>query len=262
MLERYGCRTEAVPDGRLALERLQAGSGPGPSGDEAGAPISLVLMDCSMPEMDGYAATAAIRALPEPACRVPIVAMTAHAMTGDRERCLAAGMDDYLAKPLLISELERVLVRFCRRVQGRPGRSRMHVWSDRPELEATMVGDQDTRKVLDTSYLPRVLGGSLEVLWEAVGSFLEDSPDLLAEVDRAVSDNNLEQVRRSAHAVAGAAAMVGGQRLSRLAFALEAAAQARDLQACSRLADDLRQCHWVLCDRLQTTDWQAVIDAT
>jgi len=262
MVERYGCRTEAVPDGRLALERLQAAVEPGLSGDEDGLPVALVLMDCSMPEMDGYAATAAIRALPSPACRVPIVAMTAHAMSGDRERCLAAGMDDYLAKPLRIDELERVLERFCRRAEPLSEHMRWPSRADRSAVEVTMTGEEGSLKVLDATYLPRVLGGSLEVLWEAVGSYLEDSPDLLDELGRAVDDNDLDQVRRSAHAVAGAAAMVGGRRLSRLAFALEAAAQAHDAAGCGRLVAELRESHAVLCDLLRTTDWQAVIDTT
>jgi len=83
--------------GWLALDRVQ---------DED---FALVLMDYQMPVLDGYAATRAIRALPGPASRVRIVAMTAHAMAGDRERCLDAGMDNYVMKPLRIPELARTL---------------------------------------------------------------------------------------------------------------------------------------------------------
>ena len=74
-------------------------------------PYALVFMDCQMPVMDGFEATAAIRRLPGP--RVPIVAMTANAMQGDRERCLAAGMDDYVSKPISVPDLERVLRAFA-----------------------------------------------------------------------------------------------------------------------------------------------------
>lgn len=96
-LERAGIALQHVENGQLALERVQQED------------FALVLMDCQMPVLDGYAATRAIRALPGSASRVRIVAMTAHAMAGDRERCLEAGMDDYVTKPLRLPELVRAL---------------------------------------------------------------------------------------------------------------------------------------------------------
>jgi CheY-like chemotaxis protein len=89
-----------VPDGRQAVEALERGS------------FDLVLMDVQMPELDGYAATAEIRKMErESGGHVPIVAMTAHAMKGDREKCLAAGMDDYVSKPIYPEELFRTIER-------------------------------------------------------------------------------------------------------------------------------------------------------
>jgi CheY-like chemotaxis protein len=104
LLERLGCRVDVASNGHEALKMVQS------------IPFDIVFMDCQMPEMDGFEATRAIRAwertsrtAASPATRLPIVALTANAMQGDRERCLTAGMDDYITKPLARSDLARVL---------------------------------------------------------------------------------------------------------------------------------------------------------
>lgn len=101
MLRRFGCDTDVVEDGRAAVEAVMARH------------YDLVLMDVQMPEMDGFEATAEIRRLlgERP---LPIIAMTAHAMEGDAERCLAAGMDDYIGKPVTFATLGRALVRWTK----------------------------------------------------------------------------------------------------------------------------------------------------
>ncbi|MEM7518453.1 MAG: response regulator, partial [Planctomycetota bacterium] len=97
MLQQLGVDPAWAESGEEALNQIRTDA------------FDLVFMDCSMPGMDGFEATAAIRQLPGPASRTPIVALTAHAMRGDRERCLAAGMDEYVAKPFGKRDFERIL---------------------------------------------------------------------------------------------------------------------------------------------------------
>lgn len=109
MLERAGLVVDVAENGAEALERATA------------TKYDLVVMDCMMPGMDGYAATAAIRRFPPGSCTpgfVPIVALTANAMAGDRERCLQSGMNDYLAKPVRRTELEDMLIRWLNGTDG------------------------------------------------------------------------------------------------------------------------------------------------
>ncbi len=101
VLEKFGHRVTAVDDGREAVAAVRSGA------------FDIVLMDVEMPEVDGFEATALIRAEERPPQRIPIIAMTAHAMSGDRQRCLEAGMDDYLSKPISRNELTAMLAKFA-----------------------------------------------------------------------------------------------------------------------------------------------------
>jgi CheY-like chemotaxis protein len=102
MLGKLGCRVELAANGREALQMA------------AQLPYDLIFMDCQMPEMDGYEATAELRKLEQALRHTPIIAMTAGALRGDRERCLQAGMDDYLSKPVKSEPLTQMLMKWTR----------------------------------------------------------------------------------------------------------------------------------------------------
>ncbi len=128
MLEQLGCRVDVAADGKEAVEMVFS------------FPYDLVFMDCQMPEMDGYEATRTIRAREEGGKRIPIVAMTAHAMQGDREKCLAAGMDEYIRKPVKPQELKAALQRWItERGAGRDAAARV----DRDDRGVSAVQNGD-----------------------------------------------------------------------------------------------------------------------
>ncbi len=176
-------------------------------------PFDLVLMDVQMPVMDGLEATAAIRTREKVSGKhVPIVAMTAHAMAGDRDRCLAAGMDEYIAKPVHGPELLRLLERFA--PPSAPLRSpvRASIPTAAPRTDMP-VFDRETA-------LDRV-NGEAELLDEVIELFLTDAPNRLAEVRTALEQGDPNRLQIAAHSLKGAAGYVGADRTSAQAHKLE-----------------------------------------
>ena len=158
--------------------------------------FDLVLMDVQMPEMDGFEATRRIREIEEgTGYRTPIVAMTAHAMAGDRERCLAGGMDDYLTKPVQRGELFRVLK-----------------WIETHEPQAAVAAQKCAASLLSYNRAAAMerLGDDEELFAEVAGLFRIDGPKLLNEIRAAIASGDAATVKRSAHGLKGAAGYVGG----------------------------------------------------
>jgi PAS domain S-box-containing protein len=204
ILERLGFRADAVADGREAVRALET------------IPYDLVLMDVQMPEMNGFEATRWIRD-PRSDVRnhdVPIIAMTAHAMKGDREKCLAAGMTDYVSKPvtpLALSEVLRKFVKTREGAGGRPARAQ-----SRPAQPVDLV---------------RIRGlaeGDAAFERELIAAFLQDAGERLSALEAAVREEDWPRVGREAHALKGASANTGAEAMRRTASRLEELAGLRE----------------------------------
>ncbi len=176
--------------------------------------FDLAFMDVQMPEMDGLAATAAIRENEKKSrTHLPIFAMTAHAMAGDRERCLKAGTDGYIAKPVRFSDIEEALAGVAR-ASGMPTKpAEAPSWN---KLEA----------------LNRI-GGDEELLQEVCQIFLEESPKLLEKLRQAVAAGDADGVVRAAHSLKGESSYLGAGRTSQTARQLEEMGRNQDLSRAS-----------------------------
>ncbi len=185
-------------------------------------PYSLVLMDCEMPEMDGYEATRIIRSgdAGEFNKNIPIIAMTANVMTGIREKCINAGMDDYLAKPIepekLLTKIQSYLVNKSSETVEKIASNMEQKTSD----QTIVVWDSDAA-------LKRLLGDE-ELLNRVVNACLNDLPVQFEEIKQAVDDNDFDHLRRLAHSIKGVTGNVGGVSLQYHAANMESAAEKED----------------------------------
>jgi two-component system sensor histidine kinase/response regulator len=180
-LQKLGYRADAVANGSEAIEALSRIS------------YDLILMDCQMPEMDGYEATAEIRQQEGETRHTPIVAMTAHALTGDREKCIAAGMDEYITKPVKLEELSRVLELFLRS----------------PGIDPGAQAGLSTVPLVDVERMHEMMGDEPDNFEEIANLYLDQMSKNLHQLDAAVASGNHVEVELIAHNCAGTSANCG-----------------------------------------------------
>ena len=210
LLESEGFRVQSATNGRLAVEMIDT-----PGAETA---FDLVLMDIQMPEMDGYTATRKIRDLPSEAALIPIVAMTAHALQSEKEKCFAAGMNDHIAKPIDPETLIEVLVKWIRPGQRKPAGTRER------EKDA---GDASTVPLAFENFnqdagLGRV-AGNRKLYLDLLIQFARKYADAVKEIARFLKGDDFENARELAHAVKGMAGNLGAEALQETAERLETA---------------------------------------
>ena len=221
LLKRLGYRADVAANGLEAIEALER------------QPYDVVLMDVQMPEMDGLEATRHIRRHWPSELGPHIIAMTANAMEGDREACLAAGMNDYVSKPIRVEALVEALSR-SRPLEGdQAGEEQPEplAGADQsgqvPNLTPTSPNSREPApgaQVLDSAALENLLavvGGEFDYLVELIDSFLEEAPRLLAELNQAVEDGDAAGVRRAAHSLKSNGADFGASTFFNLCKELE-----------------------------------------
>lgn len=199
MLENHGHSVIVATNGREAAAMSEEG-------------FDIILMDVQMPMMNGFEATSLIRQRESTTNRrTPIVAMTAHAMKGDRERCLEAGMDDYVSKPIRAEALFKAMKNVI-----------PDLIVESEALASPPENDSEVEEeILDQKFLLRMVGGDMEFLRTMVPVFLEESPAHLAEVRDAIERSDREALESAAHKIKGVMGGLTGNAASRAAFRLE-----------------------------------------
>jgi signal transduction histidine kinase/CheY-like chemotaxis protein/HPt (histidine-containing phosphotransfer) domain-containing protein len=210
VLERMGHSTTMAHNGREAVALATKRK------------FDLLFMDVQMPEMDGLAATAAIRECEKSSgTHLPIFAMTAHAIKGDREQCLAAGMDGYIAKPVRFSDIQQTLAGLAANLRG--------------ELPPVAPGLWDKAAALER------VEGDEELLQDICWIFLEESPQLMIQLQQALADDDPEAVSRAAHSLKGESAYLGATSVAQIAKQLETMGRDRELSQARAVFEQLQQ---------------------
>ena len=227
-LESFGYRAHCVPNGEQAVEAVRTGK------------FDLVLMDCEMPVMDGFQATEAVRRLEaETGRHIPIIAMTARAMKGDRERCFASGMDGYLSKPVhppdLAHEIQRLLPREHPGSAGAPAAA--GDGKAAPDAAAEEAG-----AVFDEAALMHRVMGKRDLVSKLLALYAEDFPKRLEAIRAGLASGDAGPVQLNAHALKGASANVSALQVQATAYTLECNARDGNLAGGEELCARLEEC--------------------
>jgi two-component system, sensor histidine kinase and response regulator len=240
MLNKVGVRADSAENGAEAVLALQRNK------------YDMVLMDCEMPEMDGFEATRRIR-LGDAGMenfRIPIVAVTAHATQETRDKCLAAGMNDYISKPFEIATVIKVLSAWLPASMKQTEKTVEAVVVEKPPVP--VVGapvDFDAEGLLNR------LMGDKDIARAVIGGFVEDFPLKIEELKSLFASSDAVAARREAHSLKGAAATVAAEALRAIGLAMEQAAAAGELEKAAALLPQLEKQFPMFVSALERCDW-------
>jgi signal transduction histidine kinase/DNA-binding response OmpR family regulator len=225
MLESLGCAAHSAENGRLAIEAMNA------------AAYDAVLMDCQMPVMDGLTATGEIRRREQHSggARVPIIALTANAMEGDRERCLAAGMDDFLSKPFTQQQLATLLRRWLA-LRALPE-------SERRDLSRVPLIDAGVLRNIAALARPALLNSMIDL-------YLHHSPGLIEAIETAAANMQADALSQAVHALKSSTANLGGIRLAMVAKECEVLAREGGISQAAPIVPRIRREYQEFCAAL------------
>lgn len=219
MLKKAGYQVDVAGNGLEAVQAVRT------------LPYDLVLMDLAMPEMDGFEATAEIRHLPGAQSRIPIIAMTANALPGDRARCLAAGMNDHITKPIdrmrMLTVLDQWLLNTATETLSTP-----------PEPSSAGAAEED----LDIQALHQLEADTdRELLARIIGLFIDETTARLDHIAKAGETGDWQRLQREAHTLKSSAATFGAKRLQDHARRLDEACRSGDHDTVRALTGTLPQ---------------------
>jgi two-component system sensor histidine kinase/response regulator len=218
LLKRAGYSVDAVENGRMVIEVLKRKS------------YDLVLMDVQMPELDGLEATRTIRSSEGKQRHIPIIAMTAHAMKGDRERCLKAGMDDYISKPIEPQELLSAIKKW----------TAFYTQTTPTRQKESLEEQSDRGMILDAEEAIARFDGDEEFFKEMLREFLNYAPNQMKVLEQAIRKCQAKKVERGAHGIKGAAGNLGVKGIADLCLKIELSGRTGDLAEAEKLLNRLK----------------------
>ena len=240
VLAKRGHNVVTAGNGREAIDLFHRGD------------FDVILMDVQMPSMDGFQATDAIRKYEEDDDvnrRIPIIAMTAHAMVGDRHRCLAAGMDDYISKPINIRRLIELVESYGERTLWHADAAKADTNAAAPR-GASPFPAMEMADIMDLDKALRRLDGDQSLLIDLIGFYLEDYPGLLVRIDEGLAAGDAASIERAAHSMKGLVANFDAAVAKDIAQQLESCAKQRDLTNAEDLSEGLKHAATELAGQL------------